>query len=576
MKVQVNFYDEKIILNLPQDFKVFKVDLARRYSMEESDVEELIIQYIDSEDRRKNISSPADYEAALTHFRKEASMKFHNKISEIFLEVSEKSKLFLKEMENSRVIPVQMDDKEKLRKEILEKERILKEMLEKEKEEQMKKLKIEEEARLRAFEEAQRAEEETRLKAEEEERLRAEEEARLRLKKEELLREKLKEVQEKIEKEKAKIEEKKQKLAEKRAKKESKESDQLSSEKSDEVKEEKPKKCKSKSKEKRKEKLAKKETKETEQIPSEKPDEVKEEKPKKCKGKCKEKCKEKIEKIEKIKEKLNKCRAKREKKCETTDENQLVHSDFSMALSKVIQENMESAKEDILKKTLKEANKIFEKLQKKNMSVNSSMFSNSNSIHSYVTCDGCGVKPIVGNRYKCTICNDFDYCELCEEKFSTNHPHPFLKIRKPENAPIKILCAIRDDVPEFVRPKEDEKKEETKEEINFEENVNIDSVQNIFSAEEIQYEPKKECFFDKVKNAVNKGVEKIATMEEALRKKVNEVIHPGDEERIKYQPHIHAIRQNFLLENITDDQLLQALIKSNGDVDVAVDSLFSD
>jgi len=63
-------------------------------------------------------------------------------------------------------------------------------------------------------------------------------------------------------------------------------------------------------------------------------------------------------------------------------------------------------------------------------------------VHNGVTCDGCNVGPIVGNRYKCAVCEDFDYCEKCEESNKNNHPHPFIKIRCPERAPVKIVCAI--------------------------------------------------------------------------------------------------------------------------------------
>ena len=48
-------------------------------------------------------------------------------------------------------------------------------------------------------------------------------------------------------------------------------------------------------------------------------------------------------------------------------------------------------------------------------------------IHENVKCDGCGIFPVKGIRYKCSVCKDFDYCEECEQRFA--HPHPFLKIR---------------------------------------------------------------------------------------------------------------------------------------------------
>ena len=52
----------------------------------------------------------------------------------------------------------------------------------------------------------------------------------------------------------------------------------------------------------------------------------------------------------------------------------------------------------------------------------------SEVIHSKVTCDGCGVKPLMGIRYKCSVCHDFDFCEKCED--TEEHPHPFIKFKK--------------------------------------------------------------------------------------------------------------------------------------------------
>ncbi len=53
------------------------------------------------------------------------------------------------------------------------------------------------------------------------------------------------------------------------------------------------------------------------------------------------------------------------------------------------------------------------------------------SVHSTVQCDGCGMCPLIGARYKCTVCNNFDLCTACEA--SGTHPldHPLLKIQRP-------------------------------------------------------------------------------------------------------------------------------------------------
>ena len=41
------------------------------------------------------------------------------------------------------------------------------------------------------------------------------------------------------------------------------------------------------------------------------------------------------------------------------------------------------------------------------------------------TCDGCGTKPIIGSRFHCTVCPDFDFCPNCEKDHQ--HEHPFMK-----------------------------------------------------------------------------------------------------------------------------------------------------
>lgn len=33
--------------------------------------------------------------------------------------------------------------------------------------------------------------------------------------------------------------------------------------------------------------------------------------------------------------------------------------------------------------------------------------------HVDITCDGCEMEPIIGNRFRCSICDDIDLCEAC-------------------------------------------------------------------------------------------------------------------------------------------------------------------
>lgn len=62
-------------------------------------------------------------------------------------------------------------------------------------------------------------------------------------------------------------------------------------------------------------------------------------------------------------------------------------------------------------------------------------------VHIDVTCDACGRTNIEGARFKCAVCSDFDFCEECEK--TIEHPHPMLKIKKPNQAPIKIFTILK-------------------------------------------------------------------------------------------------------------------------------------
>ena len=66
---------------------------------------------------------------------------------------------------------------------------------------------------------------------------------------------------------------------------------------------------------------------------------------------------------------------------------------------------------------------------------------NEEKVHEGIYCSECK-DNVVGIRYKCVVCEDFNYCEKCEAKFKEKHGHPMLKINKPEMCPISINCSF--------------------------------------------------------------------------------------------------------------------------------------
>ncbi|CAH1776574.1 unnamed protein product, partial [Owenia fusiformis] len=59
------------------------------------------------------------------------------------------------------------------------------------------------------------------------------------------------------------------------------------------------------------------------------------------------------------------------------------------------------------------------------------------STHTKITCDGCQAYPIIGPRYKCRTCADFDYCESCFKNERT-HKHPFVRYTDPMSLPVSV------------------------------------------------------------------------------------------------------------------------------------------
>ena len=50
-------------------------------------------------------------------------------------------------------------------------------------------------------------------------------------------------------------------------------------------------------------------------------------------------------------------------------------------------------------------------------------------IHRMISCEGCGMNPIVGERFKCTVCHNFNYCKNCKDLYENMHSHPLVEIK---------------------------------------------------------------------------------------------------------------------------------------------------
>ena len=102
-------------------------------------------------------------------------------------------------------------------------------------------------------------------------------------------------------------------------------------------------------------------------------------------------------------------------------------------------------KDDLEKKYQEEFNQKISQIS--NLMLQSQINKNKcNTIHYGIKCAKCLKNPIVGFRYKCSICNNYDLCEECEEKNcqTEEHPHSFIKIRKHESNNIIEKAQIKE------------------------------------------------------------------------------------------------------------------------------------
>ena len=125
--------------------------------------------------------------------------------------------------------------------------------------------------------------------------------------------------------------------------------------------------------------------------------------------------------------------------------------DLKGKLATLIENQLQVIKNDILEKSLQQSqfiiNEFMEKIikeeekrqnifQEEISKINQSKLSVSklnDTVHKNIQCNQCKTKPIIGIRYKCSKCKDYNLCETCEELNIDEgfHPidHDFLRIR---------------------------------------------------------------------------------------------------------------------------------------------------
>ena len=117
-------------------------------------------------------------------------------------------------------------------------------------------------------------------------------------------------------------------------------------------------------------------------------------------------------------------------------------------MHKTIFENVQKQNQTILDNYVKKFNDLEKEREEENVRLSQIMISNKSqmnmgdipnksiciTVHNKIGCNNCKLKPIIGFRYKCSKCRNFNLCEKCEEKNEIKefHQHNFIKISEEE------------------------------------------------------------------------------------------------------------------------------------------------
>ena len=97
----------------------------------------------------------------------------------------------------------------------------------------------------------------------------------------------------------------------------------------------------------------------------------------------------------------------------------------------ILPKQVELTEEEQIKQKIREMVQTKLKILEKSIIDDISKEINPIIIHKGINCSICGKKDIVGIRYKCTICPNFNLCENCEENTEHDDNHVLLKIKEP-------------------------------------------------------------------------------------------------------------------------------------------------
>ena len=114
----------------------------------------------------------------------------------------------------------------------------------------------------------------------------------------------------------------------------------------------------------------------------------------------------------------------------------------------IIPQKEEITEEEKIKQSIRELVQSKLKTLEKSIieDISRKMDINPPNVHKGIKCSYCGMENIVGIRYKCTMCPNYNLCEVCEENSEHDENHVLLKIKDPVKSEKVLEQKINDSI----------------------------------------------------------------------------------------------------------------------------------
>ena len=204
-----------------------------------------------------------------------------------------------------------------------------------------------------------------------------------------------------------------------------------------------------------------------------------------------------------------------------------------------------------------------------------SKYAKNNGVHNEIKCLRCFTEPIIGNRYKCLVCRNYNLCEKCYKSnlLSLDHNHQFIKFNKKNELNIinenskKENIDIKEDKQDIIY--------ENKSNIIFEESKDKITDNIIDKSFSVEYEPdiiieenqdkKGQNIINKRNNETNKPNIIIEENNTIIRKKTNKEYNEKNKPNIIIEENQTKITNNITNKEYNEKNNPNIIIEENQD-----------